>query len=80
MRAGVLQDVSGNEIVALPDCIGELCNLRDLNVRRNHLQSLPDGMYASVHGFDYTFLASSHCQCSIVFTNCMYNGVGVMWW
>ena len=37
------QDVSCNEIATLPPHIGEMESLKELNVRRNHLQQLPDG-------------------------------------
>ncbi|KAG8581704.1 hypothetical protein GDO81_007768 [Engystomops pustulosus] len=36
------QDVSCNEIQTLPQQIGKLESLRDLNIRRNHLMRLPE--------------------------------------
>lgn len=39
----LLQDVSCNEITALPQQIGQLKSLRELNVRRNYLKVLPPG-------------------------------------
>ena len=38
-----MQDVSCNEITALPQQIGQLKSLRELNVRRNYLKVLPQG-------------------------------------
>lgn len=38
-----LQDVSGNELQALPAELCSLPSLRDLSVRRNQLSTLPDG-------------------------------------
>lgn len=38
-----MQDVSCNEITALPQQIGQLKSLRELNVRRNYLEALPQG-------------------------------------
>ena len=38
-----LQDVSGNELQALPAELCSLPALRDLSVRRNQLSTLPDG-------------------------------------
>lgn len=38
-----MQDVSCNEITALPQQIGQLKSLRELNVRRNYLKVLPPG-------------------------------------
>lgn len=37
------QDVSSNELQALPTELCSLPGLRDLNVRRNQLGALPDG-------------------------------------
>lgn len=39
----LMQDVSCNEITALPQQIGQLKSLRELNVRRNYLKVLPQG-------------------------------------
>ena len=42
-RLSLFQDVSSNELQALPAELCSLPTLRDLNVRRNQLSSLPDG-------------------------------------
>lgn len=39
----LMQDVSCNELTALPQQIGQLKSLRELNVRRNYLKVLPPG-------------------------------------
>lgn len=44
-----LQDISCNEITALPRHIGRLKALRELNVRRNLLCVLPEGAFKEVH-------------------------------
>ena len=38
-----LQDLSSNELVHLPSSMGEMLSLKDLNIRRNRLEVLPDG-------------------------------------
>ncbi len=38
-----VQDISCNEIQVLPTQMGKLLALRELNIRRNYLQVLPDG-------------------------------------
>lgn len=38
-----VQDISCNEIQVLPAQMGKLLALRELNIRRNCLQVLPDG-------------------------------------
>lgn len=45
-----LQDVSCNEITALPQQIGQLKSLRELNVRRNYLKVLPPGKKVGQEG------------------------------
>lgn len=40
-----LQDVSCNEIQALPVQVGRLQALRELNIRKNCLHMLPEGQY-----------------------------------
>ena len=42
-RLSLFQDVSSNELQALPAELCSLPTLRDLNVRRNQLSTLPDG-------------------------------------
>lgn len=42
-RLSSFQDVSSNELQALPAELCSLPTLRDLNVRRNQLSTLPDG-------------------------------------
>lgn len=39
------QDVSCNELKCLPAELGQLECLRDLNLRRNHLTTLPEGRH-----------------------------------
>lgn len=39
----LIQDVSSNELQSLPTELCSLPSLRDLNVRRNQLSTLPDG-------------------------------------
>lgn len=39
-----VQDISCNEIQVLPAQMGKLLALRELNIRRNCLQVLPDGI------------------------------------
>lgn len=54
----LLQDVSCNEITALPQQIGQLKSLRELNVRRNYLKVLPPGKKVGQeeeHARDVTF-------------------------
>ena len=41
----VLQDLSSNELLQLPSSMGELISLKELNVKRNQLVSLPDGKW-----------------------------------
>lgn len=43
----LLQDVSCNELQSLPVELGQLECLRDLNLRRNQLTTLPEGQYQS---------------------------------
>lgn len=38
-----LQDLSSNELIHLPSSMGEMISLKDLNIRRNRLEVLPDG-------------------------------------
>lgn len=40
-----LQDLSSNELIHLPSSMGEMISLKDLNIRRNRLEVLPDGKY-----------------------------------
>ena len=37
------QDLSSNELIHLPSSMGEMISLKDLNIRRNRLEVLPDG-------------------------------------
>lgn len=43
-----LQDVSCNELQSLPPELGQLECLRDLNLRRNQLTTLPEGKHSLV--------------------------------
>jgi len=36
-------DLSSNELIHLPSSMGEMISLKDLNIRRNRLEVLPDG-------------------------------------
>jgi len=38
-----MQDLSSNELSYLPNSMGEMISLKDLNLRRNRLEVLPDG-------------------------------------
>ena len=38
-----VQDLSSNELNYLPNSLGEMISLKDLNLRRNRLEVLPDG-------------------------------------
>ena len=38
-----VQDLSSNELSYLPNSMGEMISLKDLNLRRNRLEVLPDG-------------------------------------
>ena len=35
--------MSSNELIHLPSSMGEMISLKDLNIRRNRLEVLPDG-------------------------------------
>ena len=54
-----LQDLSCNEIVSLPGQMGELINLRILNVRKNVIQQLPAGLHPRLKSLTHTVL----CLC-----------------
>ena len=43
-----LQNLSCNELTSLPNSIGELSTLRELNVHQNYLEQLPDGKYVNL--------------------------------
>lgn len=55
-----LQDVSSNELQSLPVELCSLPSLRDLNVRRNQLTSLPDGK-APGRGLHHLGAADAGC-------------------
>lgn len=44
-----IQDVSCNELQSLPAELGQLETLRDLNLRRNQLTTLPEGTPTHAH-------------------------------
>ena len=53
------QDLSSNELVHLPNSMGEMISVKDLNLRRNRLEVLPDGKIAVTYLFVFFF---HHCS------------------
>ena len=57
-----MQDVSCNEITALPQQIGQLKALRELNVRRNYLKVLPQGKKNKIGDVHYYYFLVYFCE------------------
>lgn len=49
------QDLSSNELVHLPNSMGEMISVKDLNLRRNRLEVLPDGKITVTYLFCFFF-------------------------